>query len=341
MPQLCNVVGALHRTQRRLLLNCAGEYIRRFSAVLAFVGVSLATGCASITGYPSRSTNTTNDLAALAIYNDSKVIENYNAKGASERNGKTQHEYRNEVVNGRLAAIDIQYNLYQQCLYEEGIGTNILADWVVLGLGGATTVVGGAVTKAALGAAITGVTGAKVSIDKNAYFDKTLPALVAKMQSARKEVLVRVRTGLNKDVSVYPLTQALVDLEDYYNAGTIPGAIAGVTASANADGKKADEELKVVLEVARDKKFLDKSNTARIDMILKKIPSLSDGEAIALNQTPPTNDPKGEKVVKEQDTNSQRFVKGNVAREALLLRASYDDRSDENLSAWEKTLKLR
>jgi hypothetical protein len=301
----------------------------------------MATGCASITGYPSRSTNTKSDLAALAIYNASNVIELYNAKDNSARNGKTPLDYRNDVVNGRLAAIDIQYNQYQRSLYEEGIGTNILADWVVLGLGGATTVVGGAATKAAFGAAITGVTGAKVSIDKNAYFDKTLPALVAKMQAARKEVLVRVRTGLSKDVTAYPLTQALVDVEDYYNAGTLPGAIAGVTASADADGKKADEELKVVLEVARDKTFLDKSNVSRVEIIRNKIPSLSNGDAIALNQTPPTQDPNGEKAVQGADPRNQRFVNGDAARQGLLTRAYFDTRSDENLSAWEKSLKLR
>jgi hypothetical protein len=315
--------------------------MRRFSIIMVLAGMAMATGCASITGYPSRSTNTSDDLSALAIYNKSEVIAFYNASSNSVRNGKAQKDYRNEVVNGRLAAIDIQYNLYQQSLYEQGIGTNILTDWVILGLGGATTVVGGAATKAALGAAITGITGAKVSIDKNAYFDKTLPALVAKMQATRKEVLVRLRTGLNKDVDVYPLTQALVDLEDYYNAGTIPGAIAGVTASANADGKKADEELKVVLEVTRDKTFLDRSNTARVDSICKKIQSLSDDDAVALNKTPPTQDPNGEKVVRDADMQNKRFEKGSAARQALLLRAQYDQRSDENLSAWEKALKLR
>jgi uncharacterized protein YcfL len=318
-----------------------GGQMRRFSLVLVLVGVLMATGCASITGYPSRSTNTKDDMSALAIYNKSEVIAFYNASSNSVRNGKTQKDYRNEVVNGRLAAIDIQYNLYQQSLYEEGIGTNILTDWVVIGLGGATTVVGGAATKAALGAAITGITGAKVSIDKNAYFDKTLPALVAKMQATRKEVLVRLRTGLNKDVDVYPLTQALVDLEDYYNAGTIPGAIAGVTASANADGKKADEELKVVLEVTRDRTFLDKSNTARVDMICNKIQSLGKEEVITLNQTPPTQDPDGEKTVRDDDKQNQRFVDENAARKALIVRARYDKRSEENLSAWEKALKLR
>lgn len=249
---------------------------------------------------------------------------------------KPKKDYRNEVVNGRLAAIDIHYNCYQKRLYEEGIGTSILADWVVLGLGGATAVTGGAAAKAALGAAITGVTGAKTSLDKNAYFDKTLPALICKMQAARKEVLVRIRMGLSQGDGDYPLTQALVDLEDYYNAGTIPGAVAGITAAAGADAQQANNDLKVVLDIGRGPEFL--KSKPRVDTIADKIKNLSDGEAIALNQKPPTKDKDSERLVQNADPKGQRFVNGTAARQALLLRARYDARSEENLSAWEKDL---
>ncbi len=154
----------------------------------------------------------------------------------------------------------------------------------------------GGAAKAALGAAITGVTGAKVSFDKNAYFAKTLPALVASMQASRKEVLLRIRKGLELGDDKYPLTQALVDLEDYYNAGTIPGAITGITASADEASRKASEELKVVLQTTRDPDFLKRK--PRVDTIVRKINGLSDGQAIVLNQTPPTRDSKSETTLK-------------------------------------------
>jgi hypothetical protein len=311
---------------------------RSLGAIQILISALIVTGCATVTGYPTRSVDVKSELDALSYYTNAEVIKIYNSPDDSGRGGKTKKDFRNEVVNGRLAAIDIQYNCYQKRLYEEGIGTSILADWVVLGLGGATAVTGSAAVKAALGAAITGVTGAKVSLDKNAYFDKTLPALIAKMQAARKEVLVRIRMGLSQGDGDYPLTQALVDLEDYYNAGTIPGAIAGITASAAADAQQADNDLKVVLDIARGSGFL--KNRIRVDIIMKKIASLTDGEAITLNQTPPTTDKDSEKVVQKADTKGQRFMNGDAARRALVTRASYDDRSEENLSAWEKALTL-
>jgi len=309
--------------------------------VLFLLVVLLITGCPAITGYPNRSTNAKRDLHALASYSDPTVITNYSARDDSARGGKTRRQYRDEVVNGRLTAIDIQFNLFQEQLYEQGIGAGILTDWLVLALGGATTVIGTAVTKAALGAAITGVTGAKVAFDKHVYFNQTLPALLTKMQAQRKEVLVLIRAGLHRDDAEYPLTQALGDLEHYFNVGTIPGVIVSIAESAGAQAKKADEDLKIVLDIARDKSFLEKSNTARIEVIVNKIPSLSDGAAIVLNQNPPTQDPKSEAVIQEQDKRNQRFVNGNAARQALLLRAQIDHRNEENLSAWEKALGLR
>lgn len=235
--------------------------------------------------------------------------------------------------------MDIQYNLYQQRLYEQGTEASILTDWVVLGLGGASAVTGGAAAKAALGAAITGVTGAKVSFDKNAYFAKTLPALVASMQAMRKEVLLRIRKGLELGDDKYPLTQALVDLEDYYNAGTIPGAITGITASADEASRKATEELKVVLETTRGPEFL--MSKPRVDAIVEKIKVLSDGQAIILNQTPPTRDAKSETTLKEMDERRERFVNGKAARQALVVRARTDDRTEENLSEWERALGVK
>lgn|GEM_PF-3985003 len=103
---------------------------------------------------PTRSTNVESELLALSNYNNSsEVIKNYDAY---KDNRAQKRQYRDEVVNGCLAAIDIQYYCYQQRLYEQGFGGSILTDWVVLGLGGATTLASGTATKAALGAAITG-----------------------------------------------------------------------------------------------------------------------------------------------------------------------------------------
>ncbi len=205
-----------------------------------FLGILLClSGCMTFTGYPTRVADVTDDLQQLKPYFSPDVLKDYKKKtDLAERKA-----YRDEVVNGRIAALDINFNLFQADLYKEGIGLGIATDWAVLALGGATATVGGAATKTALGAVITSLTGAKAAVDKQVYFEQTMPALMAKMSARRKEVLFRIRTGLQKGTNEYPLTQALVDLESYYQAGTVPGAILGIAETAGAEGEKADQNL--------------------------------------------------------------------------------------------------
>jgi hypothetical protein len=151
--------------------------------------------------------------------------------------------------------MDISFNAFQEALYKEGVDYGIATDWAVLALDAAGTLVGGAGTKAALAATSGGLTGAKAAFDKNVYFDKTIPAVLAKMVATRKEILVKLRGGLTRTTEEYSLTQALVDLEDYYYAGTIPGAIIGIAETAGAEAEKADRDLKNLLsaEFGEDK----------------------------------------------------------------------------------------
>ena len=55
---------------------------------------------------------------------------------------------RNEVVNGRIAAIDIHFNMFTQTLAQQGVLTNVGTDAAVLGLSAAGAIVGGATLKA-------------------------------------------------------------------------------------------------------------------------------------------------------------------------------------------------
>ena len=87
-------------------------------------------------------------------------------------------------------------------------------------------------------------------------------------------MLVRPCNGLNGR-GKYPLTQALVDLEDYYNAGTIPGAIVGITASANENAKKASDEIKVVA-LARVSALMPQSSQDEVKEIGDAIEGLND-----------------------------------------------------------------
>jgi hypothetical protein len=106
-----------------------------------------------------------------------------------------------------------------------------------------TTVLGGAGTKEALAAAATGIIGATGHIDKNLFYERTMPALLAQMEARRAAAMLKIAQGLAREDSDYPLALAIVDLNDYKDAGSIPGAVAGVGESAGIKRLEVEKEI--------------------------------------------------------------------------------------------------
>lgn len=207
--------------------------------------VLLTSGCghfAATRGFPNPSVDVQTRLAQMEVYRGDTLIKQYNDP-VNANNPIERQRIRNDLINGRIALIDIHFNDFLQNLHEEGIGLNVFADAIVIGLGAAGALVSGGASQV-LSGATAAVVGAKESVDKNAFFDQTMPALMTKMIAQRKTVLVGIRDGLlNKTDAQYPLAQGLAELEGYYYAGTIPGAITGVVQSAGAEAASADKKL--------------------------------------------------------------------------------------------------
>ena len=60
--------------------------------------------------------------------------------------------------------------------------------------------------------------GAKGLIDKDIFYSKTMPVLLLQMETQRKMWLVNIRTKLKENIDIYPLSEALMDVEEYYKA---------------------------------------------------------------------------------------------------------------------------
>ncbi|MBI3799356.1 MAG: hypothetical protein HY268_20620 [Deltaproteobacteria bacterium] len=221
--------------------------VMRFPPLIIIMMVS--TSCATLKAYPDRATDAGAEIQALDKYLQPDAITKYESANDSDRSGLSKQAWRNEVVNARVRADDLYFNQFQQRLFQEGIGFGLATDWIVLALNAAGTLAT-AGTVNALSAASTGVVGGKAAFDRSVYLEKTMPALVATMAAKRKEVLVRIREGLTKNIDEYPLPLALSDLESYYDAGTIPGAIIEVANAAGATAKNADAQLESLLIVA-------------------------------------------------------------------------------------------
>lgn len=208
-----------------------------YGAAALLIAALTVGGCAAaLKGFPERVKDLDEELATLEPFMSANVIQQY-----ERATGDDKKLIRDEYVNARISAINLHFGEFEKALFREGVGAGIGTDWIKLALGGAGALYAGA--SQALSAATAGIEGAKASFDKQAFFENTITTLFAAMDANRKTVLVKIRQGLGQPVANYPLTHAMSDLEDYYIAGTIPGALISINADSGAKGEKADKVL--------------------------------------------------------------------------------------------------
>lgn len=199
------------------------------------------------------------------------MIKNYEAAA-----GDTRLQLRNTIVLSRMRAYDITFSNFRRRLAGDGNFVTTGGDLALLVLGGLIATTGGATTKAALGAASAGIAGAQGVINKDLYFQRTLPALLAQMDANRTQAKLAIVSGLQLSDVEYPLQRALVDLDGLRDSGSVPSAIGSITQTA--EQSKADAQKQ--LEFHRDTEFL----TTRDDRqaIAQRIEKLQPQQLLAL-----------------------------------------------------------
>jgi len=229
--------------------------------------------CAGLNGQPAQPKPGKDELTQLnRDYFSPRVIAKYNCLGGNkdlsqsfckegdtscedynlriehlnncEKNLDKQKIYRNQVINGRLYVIDHYYRVFIKKVQGERGAGNIGADLLVLGLNTAGIISSTKQLKDIFAALSLGVTGAKLSFDKNLYFEQTMPALVSQMDALRNEQLVLIRRSMKLDTPEYGLTDAFLDIRNYILAGTIVGAVIGIGESAGEQNAQAKKQLK-------------------------------------------------------------------------------------------------
>lgn len=128
-----------------------------------------------------------------------------------------------------MYAVDLYYTEYERQLTRERQDVGFISTVASLALTSSATLFAAESTKTILAAAATGLTGVKAAYDKEILIEKTISILQQQMRTRRKEVKVRILKRLSFDTGSYPLELALIDLEAYYRAGTITGALVDVS----------------------------------------------------------------------------------------------------------------
>lgn len=198
----------------------------------------LLTGCASIDSAPPRFAAGETALSDADKY-FAKVLDDY----AKATDDAKRAAIRNAFIETRAALIDQAYSGFRQTMYSQRVGMNVGVDLATLGLAAAGAATASEQAKTGLHALSGALIGSKASIDKNVFFDRTLQALLAQMEAMRGTVRLRLLAGMGEGTQRYPLMQARADIEEYYLAGSVLGAIGGITNQALNEQKASSDAL--------------------------------------------------------------------------------------------------
>lgn len=161
---------------------------------------------------------------------------------------KTKEE-RNVVIEDLIYLIDVNYQQFESELFFGRATFDTFTDLAILGLGAAGGLIEPAGTKAILAVVSGGIGGARASIDKNFFREQSANALISTMRASRKKKLNFIRDAQTLKISDYPMSRALGDIIDYYNAGTIVGALGSIISEAGQKEQKAAAAIEKKIEV--------------------------------------------------------------------------------------------
>jgi hypothetical protein len=173
--------------------------------------------------------------AAARVCPTSADIKAFNGATAS-----TKRQVRDDVIDGCIQAIDNKYDDFKQTLQRNSSLTNFTIDVLGIGLSGGATLAKKGTTQA-LSAASSFVQGIGTTFNKDLFYQQTLPALEASMDTRRSAAQKAIvdKQAADPDASKDSLSSYGPYLDDYQAAGSLYGAIAELTSNASAAAQTA------------------------------------------------------------------------------------------------------
>jgi len=209
----------------------------------------LLTGCASLAASPTRVMGVAPSMELVNHYSMPVALRAFadETDSAKLREGLSQEQYRNMVISVYLNAMDAQYYQWRSQVSDERreLGTGF--DSMVIALTGAASVARQSLVRS-LSATASIMAGTHGAIDRNVYFDRALPGLLAAMDTQRLRVLTRITQNLEKTAREYPMATAFADLSAYELAASLDRAIEEITAQASEQRQEAQTSLNDVVQ---------------------------------------------------------------------------------------------
>lgn len=158
-------------------------------------------------------------LAARAHFE--KIEERYRL--ADEAGRKV---LRNKVVNELIYLINDYYAKYEVRWFATSSGIGAASDIATLGLDTAVAASTGAQIRTILAGISTGIGGSRLALEKDILKNQSITVIIHTMRAAREKKFSDLQLKLKaQSATDYPLSEALVDVQGYYHAGTVIGAL--------------------------------------------------------------------------------------------------------------------
>jgi hypothetical protein len=202
--------------------------------LLSIFLLMVLSGCAAFRGYPERATDPRKDLAQLEPHIGAEAI--------TACLDHPTFACRNKLIAARMHATDIRFSEFEEMLFRQTRETGFGATLATLGLTSAAAIAGGGTSQVLAGIAAF-IIGTREGFQKEVLAERTIVAIHTAMRAMRAQTAIRLRAGLGQSIDQYPLALGLSDLNDYYNAGTVLGALIGITETIGVEAQKAEEML--------------------------------------------------------------------------------------------------
>ena len=210
-----------------------------FGTLLIGIAILTLQGCTTV----QTAGESTSQLAG-SIYAPPGWDDDIATKTAGKNFGAPLDDISRGVIYDYLNKINRDYARYITALSSGHAAINVMYDSTNLALTGAAAISNSNPAKTAFAALSTFFQGQKQSMDKNMFDDKAIFALSSIMEIRRGEVLANIRRSLAS--KEYTLGEGLLDLNEYYRAGTLESALQAAylnqqpaaTASAQASTQK-------------------------------------------------------------------------------------------------------
>lgn len=207
-------------------------------------------GCASFDGTPHV---VTPSRTVVGLANDGT----YGIKAAADiamlppKTGNNTQQYRDAFLAVQLSAIDAQYDRFRRDLTLQGKSANFALDLGILGLTSGGAIAGQSAANA-LSAGGAALTGAKASLNKEVYFEKTLPAIVASMDARRLTLKATIVQRMRSAIGDYSLASAIIDVSTYQLSASLDAAVEEITGDANARKEAATKAYNDLVPTCHD-----------------------------------------------------------------------------------------